>query len=154
MIRVTTVSTSDFGDDDYNPLDDPQYRQRSEDPRIWLEKFKAHAQELAKAGRRAQERLAANEVTLENKLLRLTMGAGGTVKDIRFLSGADAASATQLTAAFKDLQTKAGAQVTRNTLGVMHTLVPEDDPSMQAIRDSVPADVRAEMDAEDEERNR
>ena len=123
---------------------------RGEDPQIWLNKFRAQAEQLQKQAEAAEERLANNQVSVQNKLMKLSLGSGGAVQSLEFLTDAGRASATELTAAFKDLYTKAGAQVARETMAVMASLAGEDDPSVQLIRRQVPLDVQLELDAEDE----
>ncbi len=123
---------------------------RGEDPEVWLRNFKTQADALQRQAEAAQARLAANEVTVENRLMRITLTSGSQIKEILFLSDASRASASELTSSFRELYAQGGAKVARTTLSVLTDLVGEDDPSVGLALSQVPADVRAVMDDEDE----
>lgn len=142
-----------------DPIEEIRNHQRNRthepfNPDEWLQDFQQQAQAMAARAEQAQEAMAGNVATSENRLLRLTMAAGGTIQNLEFLPAATHASATELTAAFRELHSQVGAQVTRSTLEVMAELAGPDDPSLAAIRHSVPTHVQEVMDAEDEENNR
>lgn len=123
-------------------------------PDEWLRDFQQQAHDMAARAEQAQDALANNVATVENRLIRVTMAAGGTIQHLEFLPAATQASATELTTAFRELHSAAGAQVTRSTLAVMADLAGPDDPSLAAIRQAIPAHVQEAMDAEDEEAGR
>lgn len=123
-------------------------------PDQWLRDFQQQAHDMAARAEQAQDALASNVTTAENRLVRITMAAGGTIQNLEFLPAASQASATELTTAFKELHAQAGAHVTRSTLSVMADLAGPDDPSLAAIRRAVPAHVQEVLDAEDEEAGR
>lgn len=121
-----------------------------QDPEIWLRNFRAHAEQLQRQAEAAQATLAANEATVEDRLMRITVSSGSQIKNIVFLPAASRAGAGELTASFRDLYAKAGAIVARTTLSVMAGLAGDDDPSLNLVKRQVPEDARAVMAAEDE----
>lgn len=122
----------------------------AEDPQVWLQKFKAQAKALGRASQAAQARMAQNKVTVEDRLMRLTLNSSNAIEEITFLPPAGSASATELTKSFRDLYAQAGAHVARETLSVMATLAGDNDPSLDLIRRCIPDNIRQQM-AEDEE---
>lgn len=126
-------------------LDENPARGGVDDPKIWLDRFVAEAHELAQQSRDAQAAMADQQIRVENKFMRLTMGAGGQITELVFLASANAATAALLTEAFQELHTRAAAKATRATLDIMATIAGPDDPAMNAIRDSVSPEVREQM---------
>ncbi len=126
----------------------------AQDPEAWLRNFQAQAEAMQRQAAEAEARLAANEVTVENRLIRMTLASGSQIKDLVFLPDAGRATAPQLTAAFRELYAKGGAKVARETLAVLGELTGEDDPSLNLARRQIPADVQAVMADEDAEAGR
>ncbi len=116
------------------------------DPQAWLTAFRAHAEDLIRQGEAAQEALAANEVTVENKLMRMTLSSGNSIKEIIFLQDASRASSSELTMSFRELYAKGGAQVSQGTRSVLVGLAGEDDPSLEAFDRQTPEDVKLAME--------
>lgn len=126
-------------------LDENPARGGVDDPQIWLDRFVAEAHELAQQSRNAQAAMADQHIRVENKFMRLTMGAGGQITELVFLASANAATAALLTESFQELHTRAAAKATRATLDIMATMAGPDDPAINAIRDSVSPEVREQM---------
>jgi DNA-binding protein YbaB len=126
----------------------------AQDPEAWLRNFQAQAEAMQRQAAEAEARLAANEVTVENRLIRMTLASGSQIKELVFLPDAGRSTAPQLTAAFRELYAKGGAKVARETLAVLSELTGEDDPSLNLARRQIPADVQAVMADEDAEAGR
>lgn len=124
----------------------------SEDPERWLAGFAATAQALQAQAERAQERLAANEVTVENKLVRMTLTSSGGIADLQFKADAGRATAAQLTQSFLEIYRQGAARAALETRDVLMSLAGPDDPSLTAFDRAVPDDVRLAMDEEEERR--
>lgn len=121
------------------------------DPERWLAGFTAQAQALQAQAEDAQARLAANQATVENKLVRMTLTSNGGIADIMFKPDAGRAAATELTAAFLEAYREGSATVARETRNVLAALAGPDDPSLAAFDRAVPEQTRAAM-AEQEDR--
>ena len=116
-----------------------------DDPTIWLTGFLAEAEQMAAQAEAAQQAMAGQSSTVENRLMRMTMGPSGQITQLVFSQSANAATAAQLTESFQELHTRAASQATRETLRIMSTVVPAGDPSVEAIVGSVSPEVREQM---------
>lgn len=132
-----------FADED--PFAEHPGRGGVDDPTIWLAGFLAEAEQLAAQAEAAQAAMAEQSSTVENRLMRMTMGPSGQITKLVFSPSANAATAAQLTESFQELHTQAASQATRETLRIMSGLVPAGDPSLDVIRDSVSEEVREQM---------
>lgn len=116
-----------------------------DDPEVWLRQFMAEAEALAAQARAVEDALATQEAEVENKFMRMRMGASGQITSLVFSPSANAATAAQLTEAFQELHVQAAAQTTRTTLAMMSAVAGEDDPSLDLIRNSVSPEVAEQM---------
>lgn len=137
--------SSDGQDPVADPFIDHPGRGGVDDPTIWLASFLAEAEQMAARAEAAQQAMSEQSSTVENRLMRMTMGPSGQITQLVFSASANAATAAQLTESFQELHTRAAATTTRETLRIMSTLVPTDDPSIQAIADAVSPEVREQM---------
>ncbi|MGA4669745.1 hypothetical protein ACPCG0_08125 [Propionibacteriaceae bacterium Y1923] len=132
-----------------DPFQDHPGRGGVDDPTIWLANFLAEAEQLAAQAQAAEAAMADQSTTVENRFMRMTMGASGQITKLVFSPSANAATAAQLTEAFQELHVQAASSATRDTLKIMSTLVGPDGPSLGAIRDSVSDEVREQMALDD-----
>lgn len=136
------------GEPDFDPIANPELAPEVDDPEIWLNNYLAHAQALEASAQRAEAQLDQIGATIENKFMRLTLGAGGTVSSLVFLGSANAATAAQLTDVFRETHAQAGAEVTRQTMAVLTTLAGPDDPTVRLVEKSVPENIREQLAAD------
>lgn len=116
-----------------------------DDPTIWLANFLAEAEQMAAQADAAQQAMVEQSSTVENRLMRMTMGPSGQITQLVFSLSANAATGAQLTESFQELHLQAASKATRETLKIMSTLVPADDPSVTVIAESVSPEVREQM---------
>ncbi|MGA4508574.1 hypothetical protein ACQB6R_09215 [Propionibacteriaceae bacterium G1746] len=130
---------------DEDPFAHHEGRGGVDDPTVWLAGYLAEAEQLAAQAAAAEQAMAAQQTTVENKFMRMSMGPSGQITELVFQPSANAATAAQLTEAFQELHIVAASASTRQTMRIMQSLVSPDDPSLQAIAESVSPAVREQM---------
>lgn len=151
MTDPTSGTPRPSDDPDFDPVAHPELAPEVDDPQVWLDQFLAEAQQMQAQAEQAERQYADISTTVENKFMRLTMAAGGTITSLTFLGSANAATAAQLTDAFRETQAQAGAEVARRSLAVMTTLAGPDDPAVRAVEQSLPEEVCEQMAAENQD---
>lgn len=108
----------------------------------------ARFRELRERGERVKEELAATEATVRsaNGAVRVTVGAGGVLRALELGEPSRRLAPAKLAEEIMKTYLQAGRQAAEQSVTIMSTLVGEDSPTLQLMRNAIPPDPDAESE--------
>ncbi|MGA4507845.1 hypothetical protein ACQB6R_02290 [Propionibacteriaceae bacterium G1746] len=126
------------------------------DPELWLRDYQRTADELAARAREAEQNMRAIHSEIETKHVVLSVNAAGVLESLRVRDAGMALSAARLSEAIMNAHAEAVTQATAQMRTIVAGISPLDgeQPIVDYMQRSVPADVQRRMDQINEERRR
>lgn len=124
------------------------------DPELWLRDYQRTADELAQRAREAEESLRAIHAEVETKYVVVSVNAGGVVESVRIREAGMALTAVRLSEAIMDAHAEAVTLATDQMRSIVAAISPVagEQPILDYMQRSVPAEVRRRMEQITEER--